>query len=179
MPPAHEKHHHHHPAPKAVDEKTSAAGLRTIATFEALKGFFVLAVGLGLLHYLHRDLGGAAEHILARLNINPSHHSGSVILEAAYQVTDAKLWAMAGGAMAYSTVRFVEAYGLWHRRVWAEWFALLSGALYLPLEIFEVLEHATPFKWAVLVLNLLIVAYMGWIRWKAWRIEEPDLIIDL
>src|SRR5260370_25516299 len=119
MPPADEKRPHYHAAPKAVDEKTSAAGLRTIATFEALKGFFVLAVGLGLLHYLHKDIGEAAEHILTRLNINPSHHSGSVILEAAYQVTDAKLWALAGGAMAYSTVRFGEAYVLCHRRVWA------------------------------------------------------------
>jgi uncharacterized membrane protein (DUF2068 family) len=157
------------PIPSAIDESSLAAGLRTIATFEALKGVLVLLAGFGLLHFLHRDVGEAAEHIVHRLHMNPSRHYGRVFIEAASRMTDAKLWALAVGALAYSTVRFVEAYGLWNRRVWAEWFALLSGMLYIPWEVYEVLDHATEFRFGILAINIVIVIYMAWIRITAWR----------
>lgn len=151
---------------ETIKHEARIAGLRSIAVFEALKGLTVLAVGFGLLHYLHKDIGEAAERIVRQLHMNPTRHYAHVFLEAAYKVTDAKLWALAGGALAYSTVRFTEAYGLWHERAWAEWFALLSGGLYLPWEIYELLEKATPFRMAVLVTNILIVLYMASIRWS-------------
>ena len=40
-------------------------------------------------------------------------------------------------AAGYGIVRGVEAYGLWHARRWAEWFAALSGGIYVPFEIYE------------------------------------------
>lgn len=157
--------------PAAIDESHDA-GLRTIAIFEALKGTFVLLAGFGLLHYLHRDVGEAAEHLVYRLHMNPSRHYGRIFIEAADKLTDGRLWALAAGAFAYSTVRFVEAYGLWNRRVWAEWFALLSGLLYVPWELYEVLERATRFRLGVLALNLAIVVYMGWVRVTSWQKER-------
>jgi uncharacterized membrane protein (DUF2068 family) len=157
------------PIPSAIDESSYAAGLRTIATFEALKGVLVLLAGFGLLHFLHRDAGEAAEHIVHRLHLNPYRHIGRVFIEAASKLTDGKLWALAAGALAYSIVRFVEAYGLWNRRVWAEWFALLSGMLYIPFEVYEVLDRATKLRFAVLAINIVIVLYMAWIRVAAWR----------
>ena len=157
------------PIPSAIDESSYAAGLRTIAVFEGLKGVLVLLAGFGLLHFLHRDAGDAAEHLVHRLHLNPDRHIGRVFIEAASKLTDGKLWALAAGALAYSTVRFVEAYGLWHRRVWAEWFALLSGVLYIPFEVYGVLDHATRFRIGVLTINIVIVLYMVWIRITAWR----------
>jgi uncharacterized membrane protein (DUF2068 family) len=157
------------PVPSAIDESSYAAGLRTIATFEALKGILVLLAGFGLLHFLHRDAGDAAEHFVHRLHLNPSRHIGRVFIEAASKLTDAKLWALAIGALAYSSVRFVEAYGLWHRRVWAEWFALLSGMLYIPWELYEVLDRPTKFRFGILAINVVIVLYMAWIRMAEWR----------
>jgi uncharacterized membrane protein (DUF2068 family) len=151
------------PIPRAVDEDTPAAGLRTI-----------LLAGFGLLHYLHKDVGDAAERLVHRLHMNPSHHYGRIFIEAADKLNDGKLWALAGGALAYSVVRFIEAYGLWNRRVWAEWFALLSGSLYVPWEIHEVIARATGFRWAVLSSNLLIVAYMAWIRVRAYRRDAVE-----
>ena len=81
------------------------------------------------------------------------------------------LLTLAGGAAAYSTVRFVEAYGLWHCRVWAEWFALLSGMLYLPWEIYEIIDRPTPIRFGILIANLAIVIYMLIIRLQAARAE--------
>ena len=63
---------------------------------------------------VHKDAWDAAEALLRFLHVNPDrHHYAQVFLNLADNVTDAKLWAVAAGAAAYSVVRFVEAYGLW------------------------------------------------------------------
>ena len=153
-----------HPFPQAVDERTSPAALRSIAIFEAAKGTVVLLLGLGLLAFLHKDLEDAAESVLAHLHYGSQHRLARVFLHAAATMTDSRLWALTAAAAAYATVRYVEAYGLWNRRVWAEWFALLSGALYMPWEIYRLIERPNWIHVGVLALNLVIVLYMLYIR---------------
>lgn len=161
-----------HPPPLAIDPKHTA-GLRTVAIFEAAKGLLVLLLELGLLSLIHKDVAAVAERVVHRFHMNPDHRIPHVILEAAYRATDAKLWALAAGAAAYSTVRFVESYGLWHKRVWAEWFALLSGCLYLPWEIYEIVDRPTMIHLGVFAVNVAIVLYMLTIRLDAYRHGEP------
>jgi uncharacterized membrane protein (DUF2068 family) len=163
----------HRPAPQAIDVQTSRLGLRGIAVLEAIKGAAVLAAGFGVLTLLHKDAGDIAEHWVQKLHLNPHGHLSRVFLDAADKVTDARLWAAAGAALVYSTVRLVEAYGLWNARVWAEWFALLSGALYLPWEIYEVAVHPTPGKLGLFATNLIVVLYMLYVRVKASH-KVPD-----
>jgi uncharacterized membrane protein (DUF2068 family) len=49
-------------------------------------------------------------------------------------------------------------------RVWAEWFALLSGTMYLPWEILKLMERVDWDRVAVLLINLIIILYMLIIR---------------
>ena len=72
--------------------------------------------------------------------------------------------AVAIGALVYSLIRFAEAYGLWRARPWAEWFALISGAIYIPFEIHALMHHPNPLKWGILVINVAIVLYMAKLR---------------
>ncbi len=135
-----------------------------MAAFEAAKGLLVMATGLGLLSLLHHDVQRAAESVVRHLHLNPARHYPRVFLEAAAQLTDTRLWLLASGAFAYAVVRGVEAYGLWRARAWAEWFAILSGAVYLPIEIYELIHHATAPKAVVLLVNVGIVGYVCYIR---------------
>jgi uncharacterized membrane protein (DUF2068 family) len=41
---------------------------------------------------------------------------------------------------------------------------MVSGAIYLPLEIYELSRRANVAKWAVFLLNLVIVLYMVYLR---------------
>jgi uncharacterized membrane protein (DUF2068 family) len=151
--------------------------LRAIAVFEAAKGLLVLLLGLGLLALLHKDVESAAENLLLHLHVNPDRRLSHAFLNAASHVTDARLWGMAAAALAYASVRWTEAWGLWHRRVWAEWFALLSGALYVPWEIVKIVEHPNGLHAAVFAGNLAIVAYMAYVRFNACR-PVPDTGIE-
>jgi uncharacterized membrane protein (DUF2068 family) len=152
----------------AVDERTSKAGLRAVAGFEALKGLVVLVLGIVLLA-VRSHAEELVENLLYQLHIDFDRRLGHMALNAATTVSDTRWWVIGAAIGAYSSVRFIEAWGLWNRRVWAEWFALLSGTLYLPFEALKVAERADWERVAVLGINVLIVLYMLWIRVQETR----------
>jgi uncharacterized membrane protein (DUF2068 family) len=142
-------------------------GLRGIALLEAAKGLLAVIVALWLVSLLHKDIQNVAEHLLRVLHkifrLNPDGRLAREIIRGARRVTRGNLHLWIGGTILYSGIRFAEATGLWLEKQWAEWFALISGCLYLPIEIYELAHHATPIKWAVFATNLLIVAYLAWL----------------
>lgn len=134
--------------------------LRAVATFEFLKGIFVIVMGFCALALVHRDLWVDAESLLALFHISTDRHSAQVFLDFADNVTDARLWAAARIAFAYGLLRMTEAYGLWRGREWAEWLALVAGSLLLPLEIRELMRGITAWRSALFVANMAVVLYM-------------------
>jgi uncharacterized membrane protein (DUF2068 family) len=139
--------------------------LHIVALFEAAKGVVVILAGLGLLALLHHRVQAVAEEIVARLHFNPARHVPQIFLQAV-RMADAHHWALATAALLYALVRFVEAYGLWRRQVWAEWFGILSGSIYLPLELYELSRSVTFVRLAVFLVNLAIVGWLAWVRWQ-------------
>lgn len=157
------------------DERcTHLAGLRAVAFLEMLKGLAVLAAGFGLFALRHKDIGDVAERLVEHLHLNPAHHFEQIFIQAADRVSDRKVLAIAIGAFVYTVVRFVEAYGLWNAKVWAEWFAIISGSLYLPLEILEIAKHADRLRWAVLLINIFVVLYMIYVRWDSRKLQRRE-----
>jgi uncharacterized membrane protein (DUF2068 family) len=136
-----------------------SSGLRTVALFEAAKGTLVLLVGFGLLSLLHHDVQQFAESLIEHFHLNPAARYPHIFIEAASRLTDTRLLLIAAGAAAYSLVRFIEAYGLWYARRWAEWFAALSGGIYIPFELFELYKRFTWLSLGALVVNVAIVAF--------------------
>jgi len=142
-------------------------GLHIVALFEAAKGAVVILAGLGLLALVHRDVQAVAESIVRHIHLNPARHFPRIFIDAAASATDARLWAMALTAMLYASIRFAEAYGLWRKQVWAEWFGILSGALYLPVEIYELALSVSVVKICILLVNLIVVGWLARVRWQA------------
>ena len=134
--------------------------LRAVASFEFVKGSFVLLMGLCAVMLVQRDAWLIAESLLALLRISSDRHWAQVFLDLADNVTDARLWAAAQIAFTYAALRFTEAYGLWNERPWAEWVAFISGALLLPLEVRELLRGVTLLRVALFGGNLAVVLYM-------------------
>jgi uncharacterized membrane protein (DUF2068 family) len=141
--------------------RSPGAALRTVALFEGAKGALVLVVGVGLLSLVHRDLQRLAGDLVRHYHLNPAHHYPQIFIHAAAHLTNTRIQMLAAAALLYALVRLVEAYGLWRGRPWAEWFAVLSGGIYIPLEIDHLFHHAS---WANLLLltgNALIVGYLA------------------
>jgi uncharacterized membrane protein (DUF2068 family) len=151
--------------------KTSV-GLRTVAVFEAAKGGIILLLGCGVLDLIHKNLDTIAERLAEVLRVNPDGKLSNLFVKLASHATDRLLWMLAIGALVYAAVRAVEAYGLWREREWAQWFALLSTALYLPPELYWLLRHPTWLKCGALITNIAVLLFMLILRVKAVRHQQ-------
>jgi uncharacterized membrane protein (DUF2068 family) len=136
-------------------------GLKTAAIFEALKGGAVLVAAIGLVSLVHENAQGVVDEIVRHSHLNPASRYPRVFLDAIHSLNSARLWLLATGALLYASIRFIEAYGLWHERTWAQWFGAISGSIYLPIEIYELLRGVTVVKVVLFVVNLGIVAFLG------------------
>jgi len=142
-------------------------GVRAIAIFEACKGVVVLIGGFGLLHFLHHDIQSTAEELVRHSHLNPARHYPRIFIEAAKRTNDSRLWFLASMAFIYSSARLVEAWGLWRLKSWAQWFAIVSGAIYIPIEVVEIIKRVTVLRVLVLAVNIFIVIYLIYVRW--WK----------
>lgn len=143
--------------------------VRAVALFEAAKGAIVLLAGFGVLSLVHHDAQHVANVIVHHLHLDPAKHSPQIFLHAAQRLDDMRLWVLVAGASAYSAVRFTEAYGLWRQRWWAEGFAALSGAIYVPFEVYKLIRGEGLVAAIALALNLAVVAFMVYALWARRR----------
>ena len=135
----------------------ASGSLRAVALFEAAKGVLTLLAGFGLLTLLHRNVEAVAATIIRALHLHPEGHYPALFLTYAEGVTDARVWGIFLLGIAYSLVRFTEAYGLWHERPWAEWFGTLAGSIYIPFELYELSLGISLIKMTVLLINILVI----------------------
>src|SRR5262250_1455967 len=121
-----------HLVPGSKEHLARLQALRTIALLELLKGVVVLAAAFSLYWV---DPSNVATAFLNFLHISPDRHFAHQLFGLADRLSNIKTWQVVLGASVYSGLRFAEATGLWRARAWAEWIALVSGAIYLPYEI--------------------------------------------
>jgi uncharacterized membrane protein (DUF2068 family) len=158
--------------PGTIEYRAELQALRTVAILEFGKGLLVLGAAISLYWLDPSDVAGG---FLDLLHISPDHHFAQVLLQWADSLSNAKMWVVVSVAATYSALRFAEAYGLWRARAWAEWIALISGAIYLPFEIYKVAHRASLFHIAILVVNLAIVAFMFYLRIYVPRLKPVVL----
>ena len=160
-----------------ISARASRKVLKSTACFEAVKGLIVLLAGFGALSLLGKDpddLRSLASELVDWLNLNPEHHYPSLFIDAATRMTDAGLWLAASIGFLYAFFRLMEAYGLWFERNWAAWLAVVSGGIYLPIEIYKLAEKFTWIRVSVLVLNLTVVLAMALVLWRNIRIAAAE-----
>lgn len=155
--------------------KTSGS-VRAVALLEAAKGTLVFLAGFGALSLVHRDAQRIAEELIGHLHLNPAKRYPSIFIEAAGHLTDTRLWFLTSLATAYGLLRFLEAYGLWRERPWAEWLAAGSGAIYIPFELYELIRGFGWVSVGALVVNLLVVGVMINALHRGYRVKRREAV---
>ena len=134
--------------------------LRLIALFKLAKAALLIAVGVGALKLLHKDVASAVEHWVELLRLDPNNHYIDTALEEASNITPDKIKALGLGSLIYAGLFLTEGIGLWLEKRWAEWFTVIITSSLVPIEIYETFHRATPVKIAVLPINIAIVVYL-------------------
>jgi uncharacterized membrane protein (DUF2068 family) len=135
----------------------SHASLRAVAAIEFTKGVLVLIAAGLLVRFIDSNAQTLVEALVMRFHLNPARHDPQIFASTVRDFADAHKIVLSAGAVCYSLVRFIEAYGLWHARAWAWGFGILSAALYIPFELLELVKHTSWTAITLLVANVLVV----------------------
>ena len=135
-------------------------GLKVVASIEGLKGLVSLILSVEL-HRIangnHSDIGG---DLSADMDLKPAGKLSGFLYQQLHSLTNSSLSILSAAAFAYSIIRLIEAYGLWHELEWVEWFALISGSIYIPFEIYEIFMKQSLVSLIALLINVSIVGYL-------------------
>jgi uncharacterized membrane protein (DUF2068 family) len=140
--------------------KTHSRGLMLIAAFKLLKGFVLIAVGIGAMHLLHKDVASVADQWVNAFRVDPHNRYILWLLTKLSSVDDRKLRELSVGTFIYAAVFLTEGTGLALHKRWAEYFTIITTGSFLPLEVYEIIHHVTAAKIAALIINIAVVVYL-------------------
>jgi uncharacterized membrane protein (DUF2068 family) len=140
--------------------ESHSRGLLLIAIFKIFKGLALVAVGIGALRLLHKDVAAETERWIELLRVDPHNHYIHRVLEKLSILDARKLKELSVGTFFYSALYLTEGIGLALRKRWAEYFTIVSTSLFIPLEIYELVKHVSLAKGILLLANAGIVAYL-------------------
>lgn len=131
-----------------------------IGLFKLFKALLLIAVGIGAVRFLHKDVAGTALHWVGVLRVDPGNRFVHGLLVRIFRVTPKQLRELSVGTFIYAALFATEGMGLLLRKHWAEYFVIVTTGLLIPLEIYEITRHFTMVKLAVTAVNALIVWYL-------------------
>jgi uncharacterized membrane protein (DUF2068 family) len=141
-------------------QRAHGRGLRIIAIYKLLKSLALLALGIGALNLLHKDVAAVAEHWINIFQVDPHSHYMHLLLGKLAIVDDRRLKELSVGTFIYSAIFLTEGIGLALAKRWAEYLTIISTASLLPIEVYEIAKHASIGKGIALVINLAVVVYL-------------------
>ena len=137
-------------------------GLVAIGLFKLVEAAFFLMVGLGIIHFLHRDLGDAVLALAAKLNMNSEGRLVGFLIDHLDAITAHRLKQIGAVTFFYSGLRVAEGVGLVLEKVWAEYLTVGVTVSFLPWEMYEIVKRPDWFRVSLLVVNLIVLAYLLW-----------------
>ena len=140
--------------------KHSSRGLWLIAVFKLLKGLALLAIGIGALKLLHKDVASEVERWVNYLRVDPQNYYIHKLLAKVGLLNDRKLKELSVGTFFYSALLLTEGVGLAFKQRWAEYFTIITTASLLPLEVFELARRVSFARIALFLVNIAIVVYL-------------------
>ena len=98
---------------------------------------------------------------LLRNGINPEQHYTRLFIEGVAKATNHHVIEISAICLVYALIRLGEAYGLWQAKHWAEWLAVISAGLYLPVELYHLAHRPSLFTARVILFNSLLIIYLA------------------
>lgn len=83
-------------------------------------------------------------------------------IDTAFDLSSTTLLWIGIGICVYAGLQIIEAVGLWLVQRWGEYFAVVATSLFLPLEIYELVERVTALRIAALLVNIAAVVWLIW-----------------
>jgi len=134
--------------------------LELIAVYKLLQAALLVAVGVGALRLLHKDLADVLTNLALALHRDPEGRLVTFLQNNVALLNDHRLRQISVFMFCYAAIGLIEGIGLMFEKVWAEYLTALITASFLPLEIIELAHRVTSFRVGLFVANLAVLAYL-------------------
>ena len=150
-------------------------GLVLIAVYKLLQALLFIAVGVGALRLVGKDVGDILTRIAGDLRFNPESHFVNFVLDRASLVDDPMLRRIGFAAFCYAAIGIAEGIGLYLEKAWGEYLTLLITASFLPWEVMEILRRHTLLRFGLLVVNAAVLIYLVNLVWERQRRSKAGI----
>ncbi len=167
--------------------KKKAPTLYAIIAVKLLKGLAFVSLAVLAYTLSDNDLPTEYRNLLQHLRLNPERKFWADLAVGVGDLTEKKVLWTAAGTLVYSLFSLVEAVGLMFRFSWAGWLAIGESAFFIPIEIYELVQHSMPGRHTpghpitvlfILGFNVLIVWYLFQNRERLFRHHHPEPEIE-
>ncbi|WP_163509486.1 DUF2127 domain-containing protein [Fodinicola acaciae] len=147
--------------------------LRLLSAERAIRGVLLLLAAYGVFEFrtVKGSLQQAFEHYLPLVKPLADEigydltNAGPVrLIDEAFSVSANALLLIAGGIVLYGALQLTEAVGLWLLKRWGEYVAVVGTSLFIPLEVYELVEKVTVIRIGALLINIAAVIYLVWTK---------------
>ncbi len=144
--------------------------LVAIGAFKIFQGVLFLALAIGALRLLHKDLVDVAERLILALRFNPENRLVNLTLEKVALIDQHRLRQISAAIFLIAAMDFTEGLGLVLEKTWAEYVTLILTASFLPWEGFELVRHPSWLHLGLFVINAAVVIYLvQYVRTRIWE----------
>jgi uncharacterized membrane protein (DUF2068 family) len=145
--------------------------LRLLAVERFIRGILLVALAYGIykfngaqdsLERVFQDYLPTVRPLAHKLGIDLQTTGPVKLIQKALTADHSTLELVAIGVLAYGALELLEGIGLWLMKRWGEYVAMVGTLVFIPLEIYELLERVTWLRLAAFVFNLFAVVYLLW-----------------
>lgn len=135
--------------------------LKFIIIEKLVLGLVFSSICLGVLSLLHKDMVVFTDRLVVFLNLDIEKIYIQEFVDWLTNIKDGAIVGISASMFVLAALNLIEAYGLHKRRRWAEWLTVIATSLFIPLEVYEVVQKQTPVRVGALVINVAIVYYLA------------------
>ena len=131
-----------------------------IGALKLTEAALFIALGVGVLHMLHKDLVDELTRLMVALHHDPEGRFSSLLLDKAALLDPHRLKQISAAIFAHAGLDILEGTGLVLRKVWAEFVTVILSGFFLPFEFMALAHHVTWIRVVLTALNVAVVIYL-------------------
>jgi len=144
-----------------------------IGALKLAKAAFFVAMGLGVINLVHKDVADLLMRSVIAMRFDPENRAVNLLLEKAALLSSQRLKVISIALLLYAVLDVIEGTGLMMKKAWGEYFTLILTASFLPWEFYQIIRHVTLLKVGVTLINVVVLLYLVYIvRERVRRLEE-------
>lgn len=141
--------------------KRSRTILTLIGILKLIKATMLILLGIGAIKLIgDPDVRGHLEHWMTALGVDPHGKHLAAMLEKLGGVDAHRFRQIGIGSFLYASLFLTEGIGLLLQKTWAEILTVIITTSFIPLEVYEMVEHESVVKGVVIALNVAVVVYL-------------------